>query len=33
LQKKDLNFKSFDEKECPSWFYYINSQWRSNSIL
>ena len=26
LQKKDLNFKSFDEEECPSWFYYINSR-------
>lgn len=26
LKKTELNFKSLDEEECPSWFYYINSQ-------
>ena len=24
LKEKVINFKSFDEKECPSWFYYVN---------
>ena len=26
LKKTDLEFKSFDEEECPSWFYYVNSK-------
>nr|HRC80649.1 aminotransferase class V-fold PLP-dependent enzyme [Sedimentibacter sp.] len=26
LKEKEINFKSFDEKECPSWFYFVNSK-------
>jgi selenocysteine lyase/cysteine desulfurase len=26
LKEADINFKSFDEKEYPSWFYYVNSK-------
>jgi hypothetical protein len=26
LKETDINFKSFDEKEYPSWFYYVNSK-------
>lgn len=26
LKEKNLNFKSFDEEKCPSWFYYIFSK-------
>jgi len=26
LKEKVINFKSFDEKECPSWFYFVNSK-------
>lgn len=26
LKEKDIKFKSFDEEECPSWFYYVNSK-------
>ncbi len=26
LKETDINFKSFDENEYPSWFYYVNSK-------
>jgi len=26
LKEKVINFESFDEKECPSWFYFVNSK-------